>query len=229
MNRDQEELLNALRKRNTEPVSTVEEDHFRLYGRIAEIPGLAGLTDWAEKTIDPEGPVYIAHYPSSEKQSWKRLLEQDLAGGMPLEIGSCCGNNTKMNGMEYHKGHEYIVALTPLVLFLGFSGDIRKGGEAGWEWDSSKGHFFFVPRGTAVELYSTTLHLAPCRTGRENFRSLIILPEGTNTELEDTPAPGSLLFMKNKWMICHPDSPAASRGACPGIRGENRSISPLEE
>ena len=229
MTNNQSELLSALRQVNSETICSVEEDGFVRYGKVVELPGAAEMRSWADKVIDPAGPVYVPHYPCSDGKSWKKELEDSLAGGMPLEIGSCCGSNTKMNGMEYHKGHEYILALTSLVLFLGFSGDIRKGGEKGWSWDSALGEFFFVPSGTAVELYSTTLHLAPCRCGSEDYRSLIILPDGTNLELESPAPEDDLLFKRNKWMICHPDSPAAKNGACPGITGINRFILPLDK
>lgn len=229
MTESQSALLDRLRENNSETIHSVEDEAFGAYGRTVDLPDAEEMTLWAEQILSPDGPVYVPHYAASDNRPWKKALEQTLAGGMPLEIGSCCGANTVMNGMEYHKGHEYILALTPLVLFLGFSGDIRSDWNAGWTWDSSQGRFFFVPRGTAVELYSTTLHLAPCRCGREDFQSLIILPAGTNLELESPPPAGSLLFKRNKWMICHPDAPAAAAGACAGISGENRRISPLDE
>lgn len=227
MRKDQSDLLTRLREANFETIHSAEEDCFARYGILIDLPAVTEMLSWADRTIDPDGPVYVPHYPSCEKEGWKKALEEELAGGMPLEVGSCCGSNTRMNGMEYHKGHEYILALSPLVLFLGFSGDIRRGGASGWSWDSALGRFFFVPGGRAVELYSTTLHLAPCRCGSGDFRSLIILPEGTNLELEKGAAGKGLLFKRNKWMICHPDSPAAASGACPGITGANRFIRPL--
>ena len=34
----------------------------------------------------------------------------------------------------------------------------------------------------------------------------------------------ALLWMTNKWMVCHPDSPQAAKGAHVGIRGENLQL-----
>jgi hypothetical protein len=51
------------------------------------------------------------------------------------------------------------------------------------------------------------------------------LERGTNGPLErvDTAAAGEdgLLWMRNKWLLCHPESPQAAKGAFVGITGEN--------
>ena len=50
----------------------------------------------------------------------------------------------------------------------------------------------------------------------------------TNTPLKqvDTAAPGErkLLWMRNKWLTCHPDSPQAEKGAFVGISGDNLDL-----
>ena len=81
---------------------------------------------------------------------------------------------------------------------------------------------FYLPAGIAVELYATTLHFAPCAVGANGYRVGVILPKHTNDALasgrhSDEP----LLFANNKWLIAHPDSPSAKRGAYIGIKGEN--------
>ena len=42
----------------------------------------------------------------------------------------------------------------------------------------------------------------------------------------DSALPGEdgLLWMRNKWMLCHPDSPQAQKGAFVGITGENIAL-----
>jgi hypothetical protein len=60
------------------------------------------------------------------------------------------------------------------------------------------------------------------------FKSLIILPMGTNQALDyDIPREDPLLWMTNKWLICHPESAAAGKGAVAGIKGSNREIHTL--
>lgn len=72
------------------------------------------------------------------------------------------------------------------------------------------------------------LHFAPCRVREEGFRCLVVLTKGTNAPLE-APVPEAkgedrLLWMTNKWLLCHPESPQAEKGAFVGIRGENRTV-----
>ena len=48
--------------------------------------------------------------------------------------------------------------------------------------------YFFVPAGTAVELYATTLHYAPCSVDGKEFRCGVVLPRGTNEKLSAAPS-----------------------------------------
>ena len=56
----------------------------------------------------------------------------------------------------------------------------------------------------------------------------IVLPAGTNAPLDEIPAPlceeDELLWMRNKWLTCHPDSPQQKNGAFVGISGENLAL-----
>ncbi len=90
---------------------------------------------------------------------------------------------------------------------------------------------FFVEKGTAIEMYQTTLHLSPCRVSDIGFKDVVILPRGTNTPLNnggaDEAAIGEerLLLQKNKWVIAHPDrEPLIKQGAYPGLLGENKKL-----
>jgi len=91
-----------------------------------------------------------------------------------------------------------------------------------YNWDSNLTKIFFLPAGTVVELYSTTLHLAPSRISKDPFNAVIVLPKGTNTPLETMAK--ELLWMKNKWFMAHADSPTAAKGAYVGISGPNHEI-----
>ncbi|MBR7071994.1 MAG: DUF4867 family protein, partial [Eubacterium sp.] len=85
---------------------------------------------------------------------------------------------------------------------------------------------FFVPKGTALEMYQTTLHLSPCRVNDEGFKDIVVLPRGTNTPLEEkqrcADSESALLLQKNKWVIAHKDrEPLVKQGAHVGLIGEN--------
>ena len=86
---------------------------------------------------------------------------------------------------------------------------------------------FYVPAGTVIEVYATTLHFCPCQVSDEGFISIVILPRGTNKPLEhprDDAGEGRLLWARDKWLIAHPEAPAVQRGAYPGLHGENYEI-----
>ena len=84
------------------------------------------------------------------------------------------------------------------------------------------------PAGTACELYATTLHFAPCKVSDDGYKSIIVLPYATNLPLDKLPEARNdedkLLWQQNKWLIAHPDSIPASKGACAGITGDNIEI-----
>ena len=111
-------------------------------------------------------------------------------------------------------------AVTDLILLLGLEQDI----EDDYSYDTSNIEAIFVPAGTAIEVYGTTLHYAPCNANEGGFRCVIILPKDTNTELEATiekQGEDALLFAKNKWLIGHPETDLGAQGAFIGLKGKN--------
>ena len=90
--------------------------------------------------------------------------------------------------------------------------------------DISKFKTFYVPAGTVLECYATTLHYGPCEVQKEGFGWVVALPEGTNTELEGENT-DKLLWAKNKWLIAHVDNAQlVSEGAVAGVTGTNIEI-----
>ena len=124
-----------------------------------------------------------------------------------------------MNATEWHTSSEINIAVTPLVLILGHIWDIENG-----KIDSSKFKAFYLPAGTVVEVYSTTLHFCPCEVDENGFGCVVALPKDTNTNLEVEPQ-DKLLFRKNKWIIAHEENLALiNRGVISGITGKNHKI-----
>ena len=93
--------------------------------------------------------------------------------------------------------------------------------------DTAKVKAFRVPAGTAVEVYGTTLHYAPCQTAKTGFRVAVVLPKGTNTEkpaFEPQSEEDTWMTARNKWLLAHPDSGEAKSGAHIGLTGKNIDI-----
>ena len=78
-----------------------------------------------------------------------------------------------------------------------------------YTYDTSKVEAFLLPAGTAVEVYATTLHYAPCGVDGNGFRCVVVLPKDTNLPLDKShgaSAEDKLLTAKNKWLIAHKES-----------------------
>ena len=219
-------MINRLNEVNEVKIYSVFDDEFKPYGRIVTGYDFSEIVDYMiNKTSIPENSnVYFPSIEDMEKTAVFDEVQSYLYGGMPVQIGYCNGRNTTYNGFEYHKGSEINIAVTDFMLVLGHS----------WQIEDNKFYVgnekvFFVPKGTALEMYQTTLHLSPCRTCDEGFKDIVILPRGTNTPLDKKPenATGeeALLLQKNKWVLAHKDrEPLMKQGAVAGLIGENREL-----
>lgn len=199
----------------------VTDDSFRVYGKILEGYDFSGLLRAMEDTPISGDVVYVPGEKSLEAEPAAGELKRRAYGGLPIQVGYCNGHNLKLNALEYHRSSEVDIAASDLILLLGRQQDIRED----FTYDTENVEGFFVPAGTAVELYATTLHYAPCQAGEEGFRCVIVLPEGTNHELDFAPAAEGeqkLMTAKNKWLIAHEDAGIA--GAFCGLKGENISL-----
>ena len=228
-------LLDALRLANPGlPLFDIHDRAFTRYGTT--LPGdwaplVAALERWAP--IPDEGVSYVASCVPMEEDPAGRSLLSAAYGGIPAQLGYCSGRNSGMNGMEYHRASELLVAADDLVLLLGLRADLIPGPE-GVAYESGRAEAFLVARGEAIELYSGTLHLAPCRArAGSGFRAAIVLPRGTNEDFSSVrprPAGADALLRKgNKWIIAHPERRVlVDQGVLPAIRGPNVQVVPVD-
>ena len=203
-------------------IKQVTDPAFGAYGKIITGYDCGELLAAMEQTPVPEDTIYVASDAGMEKLPVCRLIEKNLYGQLPIQVGYCNGHNKKMNAMEYHRTSEINVASTDLVLILGRQQDV----EVDDTYDTAKAEAFFVPAGTVIEVYATTLHYAPCHTQDGGFRCVVILPRGTNTDMEPVEnvfSEDRLLFAKNKWLIGHEEG-GLPENAFIGLKGENRCI-----
>lgn len=207
-------------------IHKLSDTMFFKYGRVLTDFDFSELNEYMvnESKIPEEGNVYVASVEEMESKKIFHKMKDIVYGGMDIQIGYCNGNNSFLNGLEYHKGSEVNFAVTDFVLQLGQVQDIANN-----QYDSKNVEAFLVPKGTAIELYQTTLHFAPCKLSDTGFKCIVILPSGTNTPLDSKPESNDLeskiLFMKNKWLLAHVDNKVLlGRGAYPGIVGKNYKI-----
>jgi hypothetical protein len=203
----------------------IKDSQFRDYGKILENYEFGELKEKMGKTeIPQDGNIYVASDSQLEGKRLMEIIEASIYGNMPIQIGYCNGRNSTLNGLEYHKGSEINLAITDLVLLLGRVQDIENN-----SYNASDVSAFYIPEGTVIELYGTTLHFAPCKVTDIGFKAVVILPKGTNQPLEGESekftSEDQLLFMRNKWLIAHPERKVLiDKGAYPGIKGENIEV-----
>lgn len=202
------------------PIDHISSTAFQAYGRQLTIsnlqPLLARLTALPRPT---KGTRYVAHNQDLAAYSASRVLSQRVFGGLPTESGYCLGDNHRLNCLEYHSSSEINVAESDFILWLGKRQDIRPD----QTYDTSQLHAFYVPQGSVIELYATTLHFAPITPpGNSGFTCGVILPQGTNQPLHHPHPTDPLLFAQNKWLIAHPE--AHKSGAFVGLIGPNPSL-----
>ena len=218
------EMLEMLREKNPAlPLFSVLDPEFRRYGRVLSADTKALASALAATEIPEEGNCYVASLPALEAVDLMPGLQRTVFGEMPIQAGYCNGNGFKLNALEYHKCSEINFTTTGLVLLLALPEQLDDG-----RLDSADVVGFWLPENVLVEIYPMVLHFAPCLVRETGFRCLVVLEQGTNAALPsvDTTAPGEekLLWMRNKWMTCHPDSPQKEKGAFVGISGENLSL-----
>ena len=209
-------------------IKKVTDAAFKKYGRVISHVDVAELVATLKEPPIPADVVYEPSVESLEKLPVKEELSSVIYGEMPIQIGYCNGHNKKLNALEYHRDSEINIAAEDAVLMLGSLQDV----EADFTYDTSKVEAFLVPAGTAVEIYATTLHYAPCHVEDGGFQVAVVLPKGTNYELktahakvENGKAPNedALLAAVNKWLIGHAEG-GLPEGSFLGLKGENLSL-----
>lgn len=199
----------------------VSDERFKTYGRVLTGYDCTQLMKEMEHSPVPEDVIYEPSVFELEQTAVAKEFAKKAYGEMPIQLGYCNGHNQKLNAVEYHRDSEINIAVTDLILLVGKMQDIT----SDFTYDTSKIEAFFVPKGTVVELYATTLHYAPCGVDGNGFKDVIILPKGTNYEKTGEMGNANddkLMTHRNKWLIAHED--ANIEGAFVGLVGENIEI-----
>lgn len=220
-------MFDTLKNKNPElNILSTDDKSFKKYGKRIDSIDFTKMIEHSNELFDipDNGTVYVASSPELEDSKDYDIIRNELYGGSDIQVGWCIGHNQKLNAFEYHKGCELIVAVTDIVLILADLRDVENN-----EFKTDNSEVFYVKKGGAVELYNTTMHFAPISVSKDGFAALIILPRGTNEALKcgltlKACKENDLLWMKNKWMICHPDSPQALKGAFVGLVGPNITL-----
>ncbi|WP_148347281.1 DUF4867 family protein [Clostridium butyricum] len=204
-------------------IKKVNDLELKKYGQVLKNYNCEEIIEKMQKMPLPLDVIYEPSVKDlEESEIFKELMEREF-GGLPIQIGYCNGNNNMLNAVEYHRSSEINIAVTDLILLLGWQPDINED----HTYDTSKIEAFLVPAGTIIEVFATTLHYAPCNADNNGFRCVVVLPKDTNMPLEynvKKNGEDALLFAKNKWLIGHKDTDLGKQGAFIGLYGDNISL-----
>ena len=206
-------------------IKSVFDREFAPYGKVLEGYDTTYLLAAMNTIPMPEsGTAYEPSIPALEECGIYGQFQNNAYGGMPIQLGMCWGHNTKLNCLEYHRDSEVNVGTSEFVLLLAKQDEIADG-----ILDTALVKAFRVPAGVPVEVYATTLHYAPCHVDEvEGFRVAVVLPRGTNTAVPGAASKNTedtWLTARNKWLLAHPESSEAAKGAYVGLKGINIDIS----
>ena len=201
-------------------IVSVHDRRFSAYGQVLEGVSLEETIRCLEERapMPADGTVYVPSLPELEALPEAKALRDRGFGGLDIQIGYCSGSNDRLTCLEYHRTSEIDIAATDMILLLARQPEMED-----YRLDTRCVQAFFVPRGTAVELFATTLHYAPCGAAAgEGFRMGCVLPRGTNGEKPQADcrsAEDRLLWGRNKWVIAGEGTQEAAEGAFVGVTG----------
>lgn len=214
-------ILQELREKNPKlNVFEIDDVTFGNYGRkITDIDVEELITEGKKIHMPEEGSVYEPSVPAFECLPVAKVLQNKCFGELPIQVGYCYGHSNSLNAWEWHATSEINVAVTDMVLLVADRRELVDG-----RIDASKAKAFLLREGDVIEVYATTLHFCPCEANDRGFGSVVVLPYGSNTPLEQT-SQDKLLFKKNKWLIAHEQNRSLlERGVIAGIFGENYNV-----
>lgn len=220
-------MIPTLTQRNPEiTIRSVFDPAFLRYGVVMNPIPYETYFEYLEKhTVIPVTKnQYTAHDKELEAFLGNAISLLKLPLNQTYQYGYVNGHNTKLNALEYHKSSEINVVLTPLVLFLGHTSNIRQN-----TFHTTDLDVFFIPAKTVIEIFDTTLHFSPCKVEESGFKCGVILPYGTNMQFETIENKQTeedyRYFKTNKWLLTHPENtPLVDLGAHIGIIGPNLEI-----
>ena len=203
-------------------IYNVTDERFKAYGKVVKDIDFSEMVRvLKEETPIPEDVAYVPGLEALESLPAGEELSRKVYGEMPIQIGYCNGHNSLLNALDYHKSSEINVAATDAILLVGKEQDITED----FTYDTALAEAFLLPQGMAVEMYATTLHYAPCGVDGAGFQVAIVLPKGTNLDLEESHEGGEdgHLTAKNKWLLGHPEG-GLPQGSPMGLVGKNLCV-----
>lgn len=194
-------------------IQSIDNESFQTFGKIID-EDINDVIAYVSTNVHPPklGNCYQPSVLAIEQISSIQNISQKVYGYMEIMAGIVAGHNHVFNGIEYHQGSETIIAVTDYILVVGHIWDMHEN-----TYDSSLCQIYYVPKGTVVECFSTTLHYTPICVSDEGFLTICLLLKGTGDVLDQRLG---ILKKKNKWFIAHSENKEkVQSGDFPGLIG----------
>jgi ureidoglycolate hydrolase len=212
-------------------IYSVDDPEFAPYGRIVNGVDTTAIAEVLKKLPLKDEMRYVASEPALEALSTVNFFRDHVFAGMPIQMGSVTGRNSRLDCLEHHMCSEVIMDTEDVVLLLAKREDIEMLEDPDVEFgtrlqlDTSKVKAFSARAGQIVEMYNSTLHFAPCgMNSTYDYRGLVVLSQGTNGPkhaIHPVATEDLTLWARDNWLLVHADSSQAKEGAYIGIVGEN--------
>ncbi len=205
-------------------IFAVTDKKFSQYGEVLNFKCDGIKKRISQEEIPAEGNIYQACVEELSQHSETKEISEKFYQGSNIQVGFCHGNNSLLGAVEYHEGKEVLIALAPVVLFLGLASEIKDN-----HYETNRLDVFYLEEGEMVSLHPRVLHFSPCRVLDHGFKTVIILPEMTNRPLKEKDPADPTLFAQDKWVLIHPENTKfIERGAYVGLEGKNYIINTIQ-
>ncbi|MEG0498068.1 MAG: DUF4867 family protein [Carnobacterium sp.] len=208
-------------------IYNVTDPEFKVFGNLLSGYDLTEIQKYAKENIKipKEGNIYRPSNAEFENFEVIKEIESDVYAGLPIEAGECAGQNSSFSAFEFHQGSEVNIVLTDIIMVLGKREQIIDGYFNAQE----DAELFFVPAGSIVEMYSTTLHYSPCKVDENGFEIIVILIKGSNESLKSNfKSRNNQVVKMNKFQMVHKSrKDKIEQGIKVGLSGELIKINPI--
>ncbi|QQP70063.1 DUF4867 family protein [Carnobacterium sp. CS13] len=208
-------------------IYNVTDPEFKVFGNLLSGYDLTEIQKYAKENIKipKEGNIYRPSNAELENFEVIKEIESDVYAGLPIEAGECAGQNSSFSAFEFHQGSEVNIVLTDIIMVLGKREQIINGYFNAQE----DAELFFVPAGSIVEMYSTTLHYSPCKVDENGFEIIVILIKGSNESLKSNfKSRNNQVVKMNKFQMVHKSrKDKIEQGIKVGLSGELIKINPI--
>lgn len=215
------ETIDKIRIENKKyDIYDITDPKFNAFGNVLTGYDLADIQNYAKENIEipKTGNSYSPSNPNLENFEVVKEIEADIYAGLPIEAGECSGQNTSFSAFEFHQGSEINLILTDVIMILGKRDQIVNGYFNAQE-DAKA---FYVPAGSVIEMYGTTLHYSPCKVFESGFKVIVILIKGSNESLDvNFKSKNNQIIKVNKFQMVHESrQDKIEQGIKVGLSGE---------